>query len=59
MIKSYVEDRHLNAINKQCSKAIENHIFKNQVRHKGIWGTVCKEYFSEDEAKVFCRFLVL
>ena len=29
------------------------------MRHKGIWGTVCKEYFSEDEAKVFCRFLLL
>jgi len=28
-----------------------------EVRHKGIWGTVCKEYFSEDEAKVFCRML--
>ena len=27
----------------------------NQVRHKGVWGTVCNDNFSEREAKVFCR----
>jgi hypothetical protein len=28
-----------------------------EVRHKGVWGTVCNENFSEREAKVFCRML--
>ena len=25
--------------------------------HKGIWGTVCQDYFGEEEAKVVCRML--
>ena len=28
-----------------------------QVRHKGVWGTVCKDNFAAGEAAVFCRML--
>ena len=28
-----------------------------QVRHKGVWGTVCMDNFGEGEAQVFCRLL--
>ena len=28
-----------------------------EVRHKGVWGTVCQEGFSQGEADVFCKML--
>jgi len=28
-----------------------------EIRHKGIWGTVCSEFFSQDIANIFCRML--
>ena len=31
-------------------------IIANQVRHKGVWGTVCSSSFGKGEASVFCRF---
>ena len=34
-------------------------IIANQVRHKGVWGTVCSSDFGKGEASVFCRFLFL
>ena len=34
-------------------------IITNQVRHKGVWGTVCSSDFGKGEASVFCRFLFL
>lgn len=26
-----------------------------EVRHKGVWGQVCREHFTDNEAKVACR----
>jgi len=28
-----------------------------EVKHKGVWGTVCKDEFGQKEADVFCRML--
>ena len=28
-----------------------------EVRHQGVWGTVCYDYFGQAEADVFCRML--
>ncbi|XP_023331139.1 neurotrypsin [Eurytemora carolleeae] len=28
-----------------------------EIRHKGIWGTVCADFFSNNEANIFCRML--
>ena len=28
-----------------------------EIRHKGVWGTVCEDNFSTEEAKVVCRML--
>ena len=28
-----------------------------EVRHKGVWGTVCDDHFGNDEARVVCRML--
>ena len=26
-----------------------------EVKHNGVWGTVCAGYFGQNEADVFCR----
>jgi len=51
----------------RCSRRIEvrqsdqEHYGRNsgllEVRHKGVWGTVCMDNFGEGEAQVFCRML--
>ena len=28
-----------------------------EVRHKGVWGTVCEDHFGQHEADVFCKML--
>ena len=28
-----------------------------EVRHNGVWGTVCNEEFGQNEADVFCKML--
>ena len=28
-----------------------------EVRHKGVWGTVCEDHFGQNEADVFCKML--
>ena len=28
-----------------------------EIRHKGVWGTVCDDHFNKEEAKVVCRML--
>ena len=28
-----------------------------EVRHKGVWGTVCEDHFGQNEATVFCKML--
>lgn len=30
-----------------------------EVRHKGVWGTVCDDNFGEEEGQVICRMLGL
>ena len=30
-----------------------------EVRHKGVWGTICDDHFSANEAAVVCRMLGL
>ena len=27
------------------------------MKHKGIWGTICEDFFDKEEAKVVCRML--
>merc|ERR1711963_352890 len=28
-----------------------------EVRHKGVWGSVCGAFFGQEEANVFCKML--
>ena len=28
-----------------------------EVRHKGLWGTVCDDYFGQEAAQVVCRMI--
>jgi hypothetical protein len=28
-----------------------------EVRHKGVWGTVCDDHFEQNDAKVICKML--
>jgi len=51
----------------QCSRQLQirlvggpsqnGRIGRVEIRHKGVWGTVCDDHFNIEEAKVVCRML--